>query len=112
MERRLFDYNPTFGITRYFLYDEERDLAHIETVQDVEGIIESNLRQRNETDKHTRYGDGMHKVATVPMNILEKLMMDGIVVPGKHGDGDNNKRLAAWLNDSDNRVFRTRNGRV
>ena|ERR1700749_2091086 len=113
MDKRLFDSNPLFGITRYSYYDEDKDLFHIETVQDIEPIVEHNRAQRVETDKHTPWGnDGATKVATIPLNILEKLMADGILVVGKNGDGEGNRRLKAWLNDRDNEVFRTREGRV
>lgn len=110
MDRRLFDRNDAFGITRYSHYDEDRDLLIVETWQDAQAIIDQNAAQRLGTDKHTRYGDGMQKVATIPLNILEDLMQKKVLVPG--GDGEGNKRLRAWLNDADNRAFRTREGQV
>lgn len=112
MEKRLFSHDPTFGITRYAYLDDEKDMLHIETVQDIRTIIEINKKEYNETEKSTRYGDGMHRVANIPLNILESLMQQGILVPGKKGDGDGNKRFKKWLNDPDNRFFKTRNGRV
>jgi hypothetical protein len=111
-QRRLFDYNPVFGITRYSYYDPDKDELHIETVQDVEPLLELNKAQFNSTDEHARYADGMNKVATIPLHILEDLIQKGILVPGKHGDGNGNKRFKAWLNDRDNRLFRTRPGRL
>jgi len=112
MDKRLFDHNPVFGITRYSYYDADRDELHIETVQDVEPVVESNKAQFADTDERARWGDGLQKVATLPLNVLEDLMQKGILVPGKHGDGEGNKRLRAWLNDPENRFFRTRPGRV
>lgn len=112
MDKRLFDRNPLFGITRYSYYDPDKDLLHIETVQDVEPVIELNKAQFNNTDERASWTDGMQKVATIPLHILEDLMAKGILVPGKQGDGNGNKRFKAWLNDRDNRFFRTRPGRV
>lgn len=112
MQKRLFSHDPTFGITRYAYLDDEHDKLHIETVQDVETIIAINKAEYNETERSTRYADGLHRVANIPLNVLEMLMQKGILVPGKQGDGDGNKRFKAWLNDPDNRFFRTRNGRV
>lgn len=112
MDKRLFSRNDVFGITRYSYYDADRDELHIETVQDVEPILEANKAQFNGTDERAPWADGMQKVATVPLNVLEDLMQRGILVPGRNGDGEGNKRLKAWLNDPENRFFRTRPGRV
>ena len=112
MDKRFFDYNPVFGITRWSYYDPDKDLFHIETVQDVQPVLERNKARFNSVDERARHGDGLELYATIPLHILEDLMQKGILVPGKHGDGDNNKRFKAWLNDRDNRFFRVRPGRV
>ena len=44
------------------------------------------------------------KVASIPMPLYYRLKRDGIA--------DDPKRMKAWLNDADNRFFRTRPGRV
>jgi hypothetical protein len=46
----------------------------------------------------------MHKVGSIPMSIYHELQKQGIL--------QDEKRLKKWLNDPDNRVFRTRPGRV
>lgn len=112
MDKRLFDHNPVFGITRWSYYDPDKDLLHIETVQDVAPTLERNKTQYNNTDERAPWGEGMTKVATIPLHILEDLMAKKILVPGKQGDGDGNKRFYRWLNDRDNMYFRTRPGKV
>jgi len=112
MDKRLFDYNPTFGITRWSYYDPEKDLFHIEAVQDVAPVMEQNKALFNSVDENARWHDGLHKVATIPLHILEDLIQKGVLVPGRDGDGEGNKRFKAWLNDRDNRFFRVRPGRV
>jgi hypothetical protein len=46
----------------------------------------------------------MHKVASIPMNVYFDLKEKGIL--------DDPAALKRWLNDSDNRFFRTKAGRV
>lgn len=113
MERKLFDHNPDFGVTRWAYLDPEKDEIHIETVQDATAIIEANKRAMADSGgRNARYNDGMHHVATLPISVLEDLMAKGILKVGKNGDGEGNKRWKAWLNDPDNRFFRTREGKV
>lgn len=113
MRRKLFDQNDELGITRWAYLDDEKDELHIETVQDYTPIIEANKRAMNDSGgRRARYNDGMHHVATLPLNLLEKLMADGILKVGKNGDGEGNKRWKAWLNDPENRFFRTREGKI
>jgi hypothetical protein len=43
-------------------------------------------------------------VATLPLSVYYQLKREGIA--------DDPKRLAKWMNDPDNRAFRTRGGRL
>ncbi len=105
---RVFDANPMFGILRLWHYDDATDQATIETRQgfadSYTNLIDQNNALRNQTSRKTPYRDGVHHVARVPLVILEDLMRKGI-----HKDP---KAMKAWLNDPDNRVFRTREGVV
>ena len=78
----------------------------IETSQDVAAIVEHAKGLYNLHDERTRWaGDGgQNQVASIPMPIYMDLYRRGIAT--------DKKALAAWLNDSDNRAFRTRPGRV
>lgn len=100
---RIFDTNPDEGVIRFFHYDNDTDEVTIETVQDVSPIIQAN---RAEFDAHTsldRFGD-LKRVASIPMPLYFQLKAEG-----KTEDQDFMRR---WLNDPDNRFFRTCPGRV
>lgn len=102
-EKRLFDVDALTGATRYFSYDENTDECIIETVTDVSEIIELNKRRYNNQSESTRWGDGQ-VVASIPMPLLAELQRRGIT--------NDPAKMRAWLNDSDNRHFRTRPGKV
>ena len=102
MSERLLDIDPKTGIRRYFSYDDDQDQFTIRTEQRVDDQIEANKAEFNAHQGGWK-GD-MHKVASIPLNIYAELKAKGIL--------DDPKRLKAWLNDPDNRAFRTRPGRV
>jgi hypothetical protein len=108
IETKVFDYNPTFGILRLWHYDDATDSVTIETRQGANdvytGLTDRTTALRNQTSRKTPYKDGMHHVASVPLVILEQLMKKGIT--------RDKKAMKKWLNDPDNRVFRTREGVV
>lgn len=107
--KRLFDRDPYLGITEVFHALDDGAFA-IETIQDVEPILEANKRAFNEfTSGRDGWGDGAtldHKshVARIPAVIHADLRRKGII--------QDQARLKAWLNDPDNAVFRTRPGNV
>lgn len=113
IDKRLFDRNEVFGITRHSYYDSDNDTFTIETVQDVEAVLEDNKRRYNSVDERARWNDGLHKVATIPLAVLEGLIQKGVYAPGKTNVyKDNGVRFRRFLNDRDNRFFRTRPGRI
>lgn len=101
MSKRLFDTDPLTGITRYWHLKENGEYV-IETVQKLD-VDESNTRARNATDKRTKWGE-MSRVASIPLSVYYELKRQGIV--------DDQKAFKKWLNDPDNRAFRTREGTV
>jgi hypothetical protein len=104
---RLFDHDPFSGHTEYFHYDPETDGFSIETQQDVEYIIETNKALSN--DAPTRFGE-LTRVASIPSVVVMQLAAQGILSSaGAILDAD---RFRLWLNDRDNRAFRTRTGKV
>lgn len=108
---RLFGHDPDAGITEYFHYDEHSGGFTIETRQDISGFVEANKAAWNNTDTHTRYHDGLgDRVASVPNVVMMQLAKQGIATPA--GRILDDKKYRAWLNDSENRHFRTRAGRV
>jgi|SRR5690606_9034433 len=103
MERMFFDRDPLTGATQYFYHDEDTDESIIETVFDAEPLLGLNKASFNSIDERARWGDGK-LVARIPGPLFYQLKAKGIV--------DDERAFKAWLNDSDNRFFRTRPGRV
>ncbi len=101
-ERFLFNRNDHLGITRWFDYDEESDTFGIHTAQDLAPAIEANKQLYNEA--RTDWKADMHLVASIPMSIYYDLKAKGIA--------DDDAAMKRWLNDPDNRVFRTRAGAI
>lgn len=97
-QRRLFGRDPITGITQYWHVKDNGEYV-IETQQDVSAIAEKNKREFNDTPD--RYRD-VNKVASIPLNVYYDLKRRGIA--------DDPKKFKQWLNDRDNRVFRTRAG--
>ncbi len=75
--------------------------AVIETRQDVEDVVEANKADFN---AQSGFSGDFHHVARIPLVIYEELMRKGIA--------QDPQRLKAWLNDSDQRAFRTHPGKV
>lgn len=103
LDKRLLDYDPFLGITEYFYYDSDTDECRVEQVQDPTFIIEQNKAQLNQSHRSDKWGE-MTKVATIPISIWADLNQKGIV--------KDPVAFKKWLNDPDNRFFRTRQGQV
>jgi hypothetical protein len=73
MEKRLFDRDPVTGITEWFHFDPMTGDVHIETVQDVEPILDVNKNLKND-DEYTKHGfkEEMWHYACVPVVIQIK----------------------------------------
>ncbi len=83
----------------------------VETKQDVSGIIEANKVAYNAIDKHHKWsGEPFHnKVASIPLTAIDHLNQKGIM---RGFDVIDEKKFRAWLNDPDQRFFRTRAGTI
>ena len=83
----------------------------IQTVQDITDIIEQNKKEYNSFDEKARWSDELfgNKIASIPMTVIDDLNAKGIMRGFAVLD---EKRFKAWLNERDNRVFRTRTGVV
>ena len=105
--KKLFDYDPLTLTKKVFHYDDSVDNRNfaIETIQDAAPIIEANQAELNSTN--AKIGSGKEdfvKVASIPMNIYMELRKKGIA--------QDPAAMKRWLNDPDNRFFRTRHGVV
>jgi hypothetical protein len=82
-----------------------------ETRQDVSGIIEQNQKEFNLYDERAKWSGEVYgnKVASIPLTVIDDLNNQGIM-RGFHVLDE--KRFRAWLNNPDNRFFRTRPGNI
>lgn len=99
---RLFDVDPLTGAVETFYYDDTTDTFTIERAEDVEPLVDTNLALANMQPE--RWSGEWHHVASIPATVLQELRQQGIL--------RDPQRFRAWLNDRDNRRFRTRSGRV
>ena len=102
-EKKLFDKDDALGITRIWHYDPDTDQATIETRQDVSAIIEENKNEYAQIDERARWGEWT-RVASIPMSVYFQLKREGKL--------DDDAYMKRWLNDPDNKYFRTRSGEV
>lgn len=102
MSKRLFDRDEEAGVTRWWHHDPSEDEVTIQTQQDVTPLVEANKTAYNAAGES--WGGDMHRVASIPMSVYYDLKARGIA--------DDPKRLKAWLNDPNNRFFRTKPGKV
>lgn len=104
MSRRLFSHNAALGITTYAHIDEDSDRIVLQKVANEEPLLEGALQSRNSFTSLDRMGDGMEHVAEVPMHVYANWLKDG-------RDKDT-AFVRRWLNDPENRRYRTRLMRV
>ena len=104
MSRKLFSHNPALGITKYWHYDDDTDTAVIESVADETALLERVQAERNAQTSLDRFKDGVHKVAEVPLHVYSEWLAKGL-------DKDQ-AFLRRWLNDEQNRRYRTYRCRV
>lgn len=104
---RLLDTDEVLGIERWFHHDVEQDTFTIETRQDVSALLELNKAEYNATERRTPFGKGgggaldLHRVARVPLAILEQLR-----ATGQHPEQDK-QAFNRWL-DGDGAIWKTR----
>lgn len=104
MKKLIFD----DGVRQQVAHEDGEGGLVIQTVQDVSGIVEANKAEYNSLDYGARWGD-FTKVASIPMTVIDDLNKRGIMKGFAVSDAAAFKR---WLNDPENRFFRTRPGVV
>ena len=89
-------------------WDKIDEKLIIESSQDTAPILKSNKYERNEFDTKfnsgQKYNRGFTKVASIPNIVIDKLMRDGTWF--------DKKAMKKWLNDPNNKAFRTGGGWV
>jgi hypothetical protein len=99
--KKVMDFDPNTGIKHVFHYDNLTDEATITAEQDVDHIIEQNKQLMNEAPE--KWGEWT-RVAQIPMVIYLDLQKKGILT--------DQVALKRWLNDPDNKFFRTKAGTI
>lgn len=100
----LFDYDPQTGRQVWVMEDGDRQLFRID--YPVGGMVEENKTWRNMAESNWK-GD-YHRVASIPLNLLHD-ENTGLNKAWLQGDENHFKK---WLNDPDNRAWRTKEGKV
>lgn len=72
MKRRLIERDPMSGIAEYHHYDPATDRTVIETVQDVEPILEFNKARQNAEDGGWSPTRELRRAATIPDIVILK----------------------------------------
>lgn len=108
--KKLLDYDPLTGVTQYFHHDEMTGKWGIETIQDVDPILDMNKAAQND-ESYSRHGikNEFWHFARVPIVIQEKwLREDGIDIFNK----DHWPRVRKKLNDPDYLYLKTTTGKL
>lgn len=103
LDSKIISENKEIGQHQKMHFHDDGAIT-IETVQDITEIAEANKAAYNQFDKRTNWRGDMHRVASIPMGIYYDLKAKGIL--------DDPVAMKAWLNNPENRVFRTRPGQV
>ena len=96
----LFDWDPATGRTVWQYFDGEKTVFR--TDYPVDGLLKINAEQR--AISSSSWAGDFHHVASVPLNVVYD---SGLAEAQNQGDMAFTKR---WLNDSDNRTWRTKEG--
>lgn len=101
--RFIIDADEQSGQFQTFEYDAAEDMYLLKEGQKIDALLEANRADFNEGQRP--HGDGLgRRVASIPLTVWMDLRRKGIV--------QDPKAFARWLNDPDNRAFRTAPGVV
>ena len=98
----LFDSDIKLGRYVWVRHNDDGSMT-FRTDYAVDPTVDANTAMRNAASPGWK-GD-WHKIASVPLNVFH----DQLAEASRQGD---EKYLSKWLNDSDNRAWRTKEGRV
>lgn len=98
----LFDYDFATGRQVWSLQNPDGSTT-FRTDYPAQATVDINTAQRNLAGKG--WAGDYHHVASIPLNVF----WDQIAQASREGD---DKYVSRWLNDSDNRAWRTKEGRV
>lgn len=98
----LYSYDVKLGRQVWYITNPDGSMT-FRTDYEVQPTIDQNTVQRNIAQAGWK-GD-YHQIASVPLNVFYDQLAEA------HNQGDD-KYVSRWLNDSDNRAWRTKDGRV
>ena len=77
-----------------------------QNTQEIKDIVASNHLDKLDGGRNQYQGDTQfsHKVASIPMIVVEQMMRDGV--------WNDQERMRVWLNDPENAPFRTTKGKL
>ncbi|WP_457660049.1 hypothetical protein [Sinorhizobium medicae] len=101
-EWTLFDHDMTTGRSVWHYFDGEKDVFRVD--YPITSIVNQNQAVRNEASR--AWSGDWHRVASIPLNIAYD---SGLVQA--HTEG-NDRYVKRFLNSSDNRAWRTREGHL
>ncbi len=96
--------NDFTGVTEHNYYDPDTDTLTQHFEEDLTDFADITAASRNLLDARQPWKGDTHLVARIPGVLYYQLKEQGII--------DDHDRLKKWLNDPDNKLFRTREGRV
>ena len=105
--RRLFDVDPLTGEVEYFHFDHDTGKFSIETVQDVEPVLDENHRLANSGDGFNQARD-LRRIASIPHVLYQAWLSVGFDALKP----ENAPMLRKLLNDADYRKLRTSPGKA
>lgn len=98
----LFDYDIASGRQVWVLHNPDGSMT-FRTDYPVQPTIDINQAQRNLAQPG--WAGDYHHIASIPLNVYH----DQLAEASRQSD---NRYLSRWLNDSDNRAWRTKEGSV
>lgn len=97
--KKLLDYNPISRVAHVWHWDEATEETVITSEQNLDDLFSVNNLLANEQGKRFNRGEEGTLVAKVPMSLFSEWSRTGKLLDQKY--------LFRWLNDIDNRRFRT-----
>jgi hypothetical protein len=99
------DYDPVTKIKTVFEAEADDSQYTIASLQDATDIVEQNKYLYNEFDQRARHTSEMYnRYAQIPLNLFFELERKGIT--------RDPVAFKKWMDDPDNRFFRTRPGKL
>jgi hypothetical protein len=101
LDRVVMSHDTMTGVSQVYHRDNADGMVTITQEQEVAPIIEHNKAEFNDAPQRWNL-NGFNKIASLPLTVYYDLKAKGIL--------DDEAAFKRWLNDSENRHFRTRPG--